>query len=57
MIKTASIIKDEQGQGMAEYAIACGAVVLGMVTINSLIIPPLNDLYELMANMICIPFP
>jgi hypothetical protein len=45
------------GQGMTEYAIVAAAIVAGTITINSIIIPPLNDLYELMANMLSLPFP
>ena len=47
----------QNGQGMVEYVIVAAAIVLGAIATNSLIIPPLNDLYELMAGMFSIPFP
>lgn len=49
--------RNHNGQGMVEYAIVAAAIVLGAIATNSLIIPPLNDLYELMAGMFSIPFP
>ncbi len=42
---------------MVEYIVIAAGVVLGAIATNSLIIPPLNDLYELMACMFSIPFP
>lgn len=42
---------------MVEYAVVAAAVVVGAIATNSLIIPPLNDLYEFMACMFSIPFP
>lgn len=51
------IIRQQNGQGMTEYAVVAAAIVLGAIATNSLIIPPLNDLYELMACMFSIPFP
>jgi hypothetical protein len=47
----------QKGQGMTEYAIVAAALVAGAITTNSLIIPALNDLYELIACMLSIPFP
>jgi hypothetical protein len=52
-----STYKCQTGQGMTEYAIIAAALVAGAITTNSLIIPALNDLYELMACMLSIPFP
>lgn len=49
--------KKQEGQGMVEYIVIAAGVVLGAIATNSLIIPPLNDLYELMACMFSIPFP
>jgi hypothetical protein len=49
--------RGQAGQGMVEYVIVAAAVVAGAIATNSLIIPPLNDLYELMACMFSIPFP
>ena len=51
------INRRQNGQGMTEYAIVAAALVAGAITTNSLIIPALNDLYELMAGMLSIPFP
>jgi hypothetical protein len=42
---------------MTEYAIVAAALVAGANTTNSLIIQALNDLYELIACMLGIPFP
>jgi len=51
------IIKQESGQAMVEYVIVTMAVIAGVLTINSFVLPPLNDLYTLMADMISLPFP
>ena len=49
--------RNQNGQGMVEYVVVAAAVVVGAIATNSLIIPPLNDLYEFMACMFSIPFP
>jgi Flp pilus assembly pilin Flp len=49
--------RQQSGQGMTEYAIVAAALAVGAITTNSLIIPALNDLYELMTCMLSIPFP
>jgi Flp pilus assembly pilin Flp len=51
------IIKQERGQAMVEYVVVTMAVIAGVLTINTFILPPLNDLYTLMADMISLPFP
>jgi Flp pilus assembly pilin Flp len=51
------IIKQEKGQAMVEYVVVTMAVIAGVLTINTFILPPLNDLYTLMADMISLPFP
>lgn len=51
------IIKQERGQAMVEYVIVTMAVVAGVLTINTFILPPLNDLYRLIADIISLPFP
>ncbi len=51
------ILADNFGQAMTEYAIVAAAVVVGVIAINSLIIPPLNDLFELIAIVVSLPFP
>jgi Flp pilus assembly pilin Flp len=51
------IIKQESGQAMVEYVIVTMAVIAGVLTINTFILPPLNDLYELIADIISLPFP
>ncbi|MFN2303744.1 MAG: hypothetical protein ACK2TV_08440 [Anaerolineales bacterium] len=51
------INKGENGQGMTEYAIVGAALVAGAIATNSLVIPAINDLYELMADILSIPFP
>ena len=49
--------KGAKGQGMTEYAIVGAALVAGAIATNSLVIPAINDLYELMADILSIPFP
>jgi hypothetical protein len=49
--------KGLNGQGMTEYSIIGVALVAGAITTNSLVIPAINDLYELMAGILSIPFP
>ena len=51
------IIKQESGQAMIEYVIVTMAVIAGVLTINTFILPPLNDLYELIADIVSLPFP
>ena len=51
------IIKQESGQAMVEYVIVTMAVIAGVLTINTFILPPLNDLYELIADIVSLPFP
>ena len=47
----------EEGQGMTEYVIVAAAVVAGILTINAVIIPPLNDLYVLITDVVSLPIP
>ena len=51
------IYENADGQGMTEYAIVGAALVAGAIATNSLVIPAINDLYELMADILSIPFP
>jgi len=51
------IIKQESGQAMVEYVIVTMAVICGVLAINASIVPPLNDLYELIADVVSLPFP
>lgn len=51
------IFKNTDGQGMTEYSIVGAALVAGAIATNSLVIPAINDLYELMAGVLSIPFP
>lgn len=48
---------ENKAQGMTEYAIISGGIIGGLLIVNAVIIPPLNDLYELMANLLSLPFP
>lgn len=47
----------EEGQAMTEYAIVAAAVVAGVLTINAVVIPPLNALYELIVEVVSLPIP
>jgi len=42
---------------MVEYVIVTTYVIVGVIAINSFIVPPLNDLYSLIANVVSLPFP
>jgi Flp pilus assembly pilin Flp len=50
-------LHEERGQGMVEYVIVTAYVIAGVIAINAFIVPPLNDLYELIANVASLPFP
>jgi hypothetical protein len=52
-----TIHERENGQGMTEYVVVAAAIVAGTIMINSIVIPPLNDLYEMISTMLSIPFP
>ena len=55
--KIVTINKRHNGQAMTEYAVIAVVIVAGTIIINSIVIPPLNDLYELISTMLSIPFP
>lgn len=58
MGKVKGLFRDDRGQGMVEYGIlGAWTVVVGVVMVNKMIIPSLNDLYELIANIVFLPFP
>ncbi len=51
------LMLQENGQAMVEYVIVSVAVVAGVLTFNELVIPRIAFLYELIANIVCLPFP
>ena len=54
----AAFLRDERGQGMTEYVIlGAWTILTGVLLINKGIIPPLNELYQLVANVVFMPFP
>jgi hypothetical protein len=48
---------NERGQAMVEYVIVAAAVITGVLTINALLLPPLNEFYVLMTDVISLPIP
>jgi Flp pilus assembly pilin Flp len=51
-------IREEKGQAMTEYVvITFYTVIIGFLTVNKVIVPHLNDLFELIANLVSLPFP
>jgi hypothetical protein len=42
---------------MVEYVIVAGAVLFGVLTINALLVPPLNEFYTLITDVISLPIP
>ena len=50
-------LSEERGQAMVEYVIVATYVVAGVIAINAFIVPPLNDLYTLIANVVALPYP
>ena len=47
----------EEGQAMVEYVIVTTYLIAGVIAINTFIVPPLNDLYALIANVVSLPYP
>ena len=51
-------VREEKGQAMTEYVvITFYVVVIGFLTVSKVIVPHLNDLFELIANLVSLPFP
>lgn len=48
---------NERGQAMVEYVIVAGAVLFGVLTISALLIPPLNEFYTLITDVVSLPIP
>ena len=42
---------------MVEYVIVTAYLIVGVIAINTFIVPPLNDLYALIANVVSLPYP
>ena len=47
----------EKGQAMVEYAIIAAGILVGVVVINSILVPALNTFYELIAFILSYPIP
>ncbi|MDJ0780970.1 MAG: hypothetical protein QNJ22_03320 [Desulfosarcinaceae bacterium] len=50
-------IHNEDGQAMVEYLIIAGAVLAGALALNGLLVPPLNELYIFITDVISLPIP
>ena len=50
-------LHNDQGQAMVEYVIVTTYLIAGVIAINTFIVPPLNDLYALIANVVSLPYP
>lgn len=50
-------IDQENAQAMVEYAVVAGGIVAGVLTINAIILPPLNNFYRLISLMLSLPIP
>lgn len=42
---------------MVEYVIIAAAVMIGALAISALLVPPLNELYNFMTDVISLPIP
>lgn len=51
------LMRQENGQAMVEYVIVTGAVILGVLTFNKLVIPQIVFLYKFISTIVCLPFP
>lgn len=50
-------IDQENAQAMVEYVVVAGGVVAGVLTINTIILPPLNKFYMFISLMLSLPIP
>lgn len=51
------LVSNERGQAMVEYVIIATAVVAGVLALNGLLVPPLNELYTLITDVVSLPIP
>ncbi len=51
------LMRQENGQAMVEYVIVTGAVILGVLTFNKLVIPQIVFLYKFISTIVSLPFP
>jgi len=49
------LLSEEKGQGMIEYIVINGTVVMAFVLTRAIIVPPLSRLYYLISTMIRLP--
>lgn len=52
-----NLLKGAEGQAMTEYVLVVGVLMVPLLAFNTLVIPALNDLYELIATLVGLPFP
>ena len=51
------VLKNERGQAMVEYVIVAVAVLGGVLALNALLVPPMNELYEFITDVVSLPIP
>jgi hypothetical protein len=47
----------ERGQAMVEYVIVALAVLGGVLALNALLVPPMNELYVFITDVVSLPIP
>jgi Flp pilus assembly pilin Flp len=50
-------LKNERGQAMVEYVIVVVAVLAGVLAVNALLVPPMNELYKFITDVVSLPIP
>jgi hypothetical protein len=51
------VLNNESGQAMVEYVIVALAVFGGVLALNALLVPPINELYGLITDVVSLPIP
>jgi hypothetical protein len=51
------VLNNESGQAMVEYVIVALAVLGGVLALNALLVPPINELYGLITDVVSLPIP
>jgi hypothetical protein len=50
-------LNNERGQAMVEYVIVAVAVLAGVLVMNALLVPPMNELYNFITDVVSLPIP
>jgi Flp pilus assembly pilin Flp len=51
------VLNNERGQAMVEYVIVAVAVLGGVLALNGLLVPPINELYVFITDVVSLPIP